>query len=285
MYSMKGIIALDIDGTTAPPGKMVAEEVVQYLKHLQQENWLLLFITGRTFQFGYQALHPLKFPYYLAVQNGAILLEMPSRAILGKKYLNPSIIPTMQKICEGTPTDFVIYGGIEHQDRCYYRSRKFSPDLLNYLHGRIISFKETWVDVPSFDNLDIDSFASVKCFGLQASATEIAQRIENELGLHVPLIRDPFNFEYFVAQATHPEVSKGEAIRDVLKLLKQNGPIIAAGDDYNDLTMLAAADVKVVMATAPKEIQQLADIIAPPAEEQGIIAGLKAAINLIKEKS
>lgn len=280
---MKGIIALDIDGTAAAPGKAVSWEVCQFLKQLVQDHWQIIFITGRTFHFGFQALHPLNFPYYLAVQNGAIIIEMPSQTIVGKKYLDASIIPTMEKICENHPSDFVIYGGFEYQDRCYYRAKNFSEPLLEYLENRVSTFKETWVDVPNFDNLDIDNFASVKCFGTQPSATQIADRIEKELGLHVPLIRDAFNMDYYVVQATHPEVSKGQAVRDIKAILNADGIVIAAGDDYNDVSMFSVANVKVVMETAPLDLQKGADVIAPSAEKNGLIAGLKAAIDLNKQ--
>ncbi len=65
------------------------------------------------------------------------------------------------------------------------------------------------------------------------------------------LIRDPFNEKYFVAQATHPEVSKGQALSDLKEFLSYSGRTIAAGDDYNDLSMLAKADIKGGHANSP----------------------------------
>jgi hydroxymethylpyrimidine pyrophosphatase-like HAD family hydrolase len=79
-------------------------------------------------------------------------------------------------------------------------------------------------------------------------------------------------------QATHPEVSKGHAVLDFKRICGPSVKVIAAGDDNNDLPMLAAADVKVVMGTAPKTVLEVADIIAPPASQEGIIAGLTQAI-------
>lgn len=281
---MQGLIALDIDGTLTQPGQAVPWETAKFLKQLAHDKWQLVFITGRTFQFGSRALGHLQFPYYMVVQNGAITIEMPTQQVVNKKYLDQSIIPVMQQICDGQASDFVIYTGFEHNDRCYYRSRYFSAPLLEYLQQRTSTFQESWMDVPSFNNLDVDAFPSVKCFGMLPEATELARRIEQQLGLHVPLIRDPFNESYFVAQATHPDVSKGQAIRDLIALLNHPGPIIAAGDDYNDISMLDVADVKIVMATAPSEMLLGADIIAPSAAEHGIIAGLNAAIQLLKRR-
>ena len=69
-----------------------------------------------------------------------------------------------------------------------------------------------------------------------------------------------------------------KAGKELIALTKERGKVIAAGDDYNDEPMLEAADIKVVMATAPADLLSKADIIAPAASEDGIICGLEAAI-------
>lgn len=274
---MKGIIALDIDGTTAVPGYPIAQEVITFLKELVEKHWSIVFVTGRSLK-GCRVLHDLAFPYYVAVHNGAIIVEMPSGRVVAKKYLDFSILPIMQEICKGEPTDFVIFAGCEHNDLSFYRPKHFSDDLLEYLKARTTAYKEVWRAVHSFEDIGIENFPSVKCFGLHAPAKSLAKRIEDRLGLHVPLIRDPFDAGYYVAQATHPEVNKGQALRDLSALLGNTGRTIAAGDDYNDCPMLDSADISVVMATAPPDILLMADIVAPPVEQHGLIAGLKLAI-------
>lgn len=275
---MKGIIALDIDGTITPEHHGISREIVTFLGNLHEDGWRLIFITGRTFSWGYSALRFLPFPYYFAVQNGAIILEMPSRKILSKKYLDHSIIPAMETICQGKPTDFVVYAGYEFNDRCFYRPKHFDKDLLDYLKTRQQGLEESWEAVESFDELPIDSFPSVKCFGKMEWLKGITEEIESKLQLHIPVIRDTFNENYYVAQATNPLVSKGYALKDFIKFIGERGVVIAAGDDYNDRTMLDEADIKVVMATAPQDLRDMADIIAPSANVNGIIQGLMQAV-------
>lgn len=279
---MKGTIALDIDGTLTDYAHL-PPNVIAYLKSLADNGWHLVFITGRTFQSGFLTLENLPFSYYLAVQNGAIILEMPGRKILGKKYLDRSIFSELDAICQEEPSDFVVYGGFENQDHCFYRPEKFSPELMGYLNQRIVAFKEVWHPLKSYSEMELDSFPSVKCFGRYDSAKRLCKRIEERLGLHVPMIRDPFGTaylgqEYYVVQATQQGISKGQALLDLVALTGQRGTVIAAGDDYNDIPMWQVADVKVVMATAPKELREQADIVAPAASEEGIIKGLEAAI-------
>ena len=277
---MYGTIALDIDGTITADSRLhtMPPRVVKYLTELAEKGWHLFFITGRSFSGSHQILKALPFNYYLAVQNGAIILEMPSRRILSKKYLSRSIITSMDIICHENPSDFVICGGIEHQDAFYYRPKRFSAALLTYLEERIRGFKETWFALDSYNEMELNEFPSIKCFGQYDSAMQLVRKIESNLGLHVPLIRDPFDPAYYVVQATHPEISKGQALLDLLAITGRRGKVIAAGDDHNDYSMLAAADIKIAMRTSPDELLKIADIVAPPANEEGILIALEAAI-------
>lgn len=281
----KGLIALDIDGTITTDMQDIPHNVVQYLSDLHQQGWAFVFITGRTFDFGYHVLKVLPFGYYYAVQNGAILLAMPGSKILTKKYLDKSIIPSMEKICEGEPTDFVIYAGFELNNQCFFRKSHFSEKLLKYLDARRKAFNEEWKNIDSFDELSIEEFPSIKCFGELIPAQHVAKNIERILGLHVPVIKDPFCSEYYVVQATHPEVSKGQVLRDLVNVTKFQGTIIAAGDDLNDLSMFEQAHIKVAMGNAPAELKLKADIVAPPASLTGIIEGLKSAIESGKNRN
>lgn len=280
---MEGIIALDIDGTLTASNHEIPAPVVSYLSQLAENQWTILLITGRSFSTCFPILDSLYFPYNLYVQNGAMLLHMPDKKILSKKYLDISIFDIMEEICEGEPTDFVLFAGADQQDLCYYRSMQFEPWLLENLRKRAEILSETWIDLASFQHLPIQEFASLKCFGYESSLTRIAASIESRLGLHVPLIRDPFADKgHFIAQATHPAVSKGEALRDFIKLQPKRCPVIAAGDDLNDLSMMEVADYKIVMETAPPSLLKLADVVAPPAAELGIIKGIATLLKRLQ---
>ena len=275
---MLGTIALDIDGTITAERHRLPRGVVAYLSQLAHMGWRFVFITGRTFSWGYSVLKELDFPYYLAVQNGAIILEMPSRTILCKQYLDKGVFEAMDEICRHEKTDYVLYGGVEYGDICYFRPEFFSKNMLTYVQQRTAAIKENWHPVSSYEDIDISEFPSIKCFGDQESALRISEKIQ-VLGLCAPPIRDPFDENYFVVQATHSKICKGQALQDLSRLFPEGlGKVVAAGDDLNDITMLAAADIKVVMATAPPEMLQLADIVAPPASEEGIIEGLRQAL-------
>lgn len=282
--SAKGLIALDIDGTITVDMKPIPLKVIEFLCEIKAQGWDFVFITGRTFDFGYKVLKELPFKYYYAVQNGAILFEMPKQTIISKKYLNSSIFSVMDKITQKNPSDYVIYAGFEHQNDCYYRPKKFSEDLRGYLKKRCEAFHEKWIELDSFDKLPVKEFPSIKLFGEWDLANELAVGIEKQLNLHVPVIKDPFSSQMYVVQATHPEVSKGEVLKDLIKKGCYQGDVIAAGDDLNDLSMFLEADLSIAMGGAPDMLKANAQVHASSAHEMGIIEGLKEAIALLERK-
>lgn len=284
-HSPKGIIALDIDGTVTAQAHELDSKVIDALHSLSKEGWAFIFITGRPFQWGFATLEALPFSYALAVQNGALLLEMPSRKILVRKYLTQKILPQIEKIGQEYETDFVVYSGLENNDLCYYRSATYSPSDLSYGLKRAEFLGEKWQFVPTFSDLPISRFTSIKFFTQDDRAYLLSAKIEKEMGLHAPPNRDPFNLNYFVIQATHAEATKGNILKEFIREKKMTGPIIAAGDDHNDLSMLKMAHMKVVMENAPLDLLAIADVIAPPATHQGIIIGLAEAIKRLNERN
>lgn len=277
-FHPKGVIALDIDGTLTANTHELEPEVVNALSDLAKEGWVFIFLTGRPFHWGFQTLQALPFSYALAVQNGALLIEMPSQKILIRKYLTTSILPLMEAIAQEQKTDFVIYSGLENEDRCYYRPDRLPSSILPYVLQRTAYLGEKWEAVETFSQLPVSRFSSIKFFASEKQALILSEKIENQLGLHAPPNRDPFNPDYFVIQATHADATKGYLLKEFIQLLEVKGPIIAAGDDQNDRSMLQVAHVKIVMANAPADLLSMADIIAPPASQQGIVKGLAEAV-------
>lgn len=276
---MKGIIALDIDGTITTNNHHLEPEVARFLKSLALQEWLLVFITGRAFSWGYEVLEGLDFPYYFAVHNGATIFQMPSRKIMSRQLIQNSYLPLVDLVFLDRLNDYAIYTEGGERSVCYYRPERFSPQLLAYLKRRYETLNEKWIPLETFETLPFLEFSALKYFGPAEEAEMVAKRLE-ALNLQAPIIKDPFDSEVFIIQATHANVTKGGALEYLKTHLSSNAIVIAAGDDNNDATMLAKADIRVVMATAPKQLLQEAHVIAPSAQERGIIRGLTQAILL-----
>lgn len=281
-HGPKGVIALDIDGTLiATVHDAISDSVIDALQSYVVQGWQIMFITGRPFSWSYSALASLPFPYLLAVQNGATLIDMPSKQVIIRNGLTKDSLIQLEQIARKYHTDFCIYSGFENNDRCYYRGTFFPQDVLSYALTRAASLGENWELTPSFSHMPISFFSSAKFFSHAELASLISRSAEKNLGFHAPINRDPFDPDYSIIQITHRWATKGNILREFMHLNNWDVPIIAAGDDQNDESMLQEATVKIVMQNAPKNILEIADVIAPPATKLGIIQGLQNAMKRI----
>jgi hydroxymethylpyrimidine pyrophosphatase-like HAD family hydrolase len=278
----RGLIGLDIDGTTASKKThRIPLTTLAFLQELHQQGWCIAFITGRNFTFCRDVVASVPFPYLLAVQNGATVLEMPFRKLLRTHYVEGQALEAFGAACALEQTDMILYAGYEHGDQCFYRPQHFLPELQDYLARRQAVFQENWVAVESFEQLSVARFASVKCFGSRPVVQRIKGTLAKSADLHLPIIKDPFDHSYCVGQATHCLADKGRALREIHTHLGSQGPCIAAGDDLNDEPLLQAADIAIAMGQAPQELKDLADVQAPSIDEEGIIEGLREAMKRV----
>ena len=78
---------------------------------------------------------------------------------------------------------------------------------------------------------------------------------------------------------TAPGVSKGRAIRWLARRLKiPLGAVLAIGDQWNDIEMLAEVGHGAAMPTAPAEVLAAARYVAPPLVEEGVARMIEALV-------
>lgn len=269
-----GLLAIDIDGTLTGEKHSIFPETVRAIESYAAAGWDIYFVTGRSFTWAMQSLVQFRCPFYLAIQNGALILEMPSKKVLSRNYLTTSVIPELDKFLGKRFPDFALYSGFEGNDLVYYRS-----DALTYPLKRADLIGEKWVKLSEYDNLPFTTFPSIKWFGKKHELEPLLHILDEEYDWHAPLIKDPIDPSYYILQASSTFATKGHSVDH----FKGNRPLIAAGDDLNDYTMLMKADYKVVMKGAPQQLIEIADVVAPSVHEMGLIAGLKEIMKKVKK--
>ena len=76
-----------------------------------------------------------------------------------------------------------------------------------------------------------------------------------------------------------PGVSKGRAIRWLARRLRiPLGAVLAIGDQWNDIEMLAEVGHGAAMPTAPAEVLAAARYIAPPLADEGVARMIEALV-------
>ena len=274
---MKGWIALDIDGTLTQDLYHIPEKVGKFLKELSF-SWKILIITGRSLSFARSVLSTFNFPFYFSAQNGSVCLEMPSENLIYKQYIPKNRFFEIEKAYGDLPGDPLIYSGYELGDFCYYRSSRFTDFQLAYIENFQIREKKSWRPIRNFDEMEIDSSPYIKCFGTDDEMKILSDCFEKLHHFESVLIRDPFDGHTHLLQITAGSVNKGFAVQEMIRRWGKGERVIAVGDGRNDLPLLAAADVKIAMDNGVDELKEIADYIAPPVNQLGIITALKKMI-------
>ncbi len=275
----KGLIAVDIDGTLTNVPEELPQEVISYLHKVYDSGWKLLFVTGRTLYWASKLLHKLPIDFYLAAFNGAYVVEFRPQIVLKRSYLSLDDVYRVIRLVHGEDAGIAFYGAPDIDNRSFLYINNASRIVQNHLFERATVVKDPWTIVNELQELSLDAYSAIRLFCLPHIAKKLGSLIEEETSLHAPMMKDSYNDSFSVVQITHREVSKGHALTCVVEHLGKVPKIIACGDDYNDISMLKLADIAVVMADAPTEVLSLADIIAPPVTQNGIITGLTRAIH------
>jgi len=283
-----GLIALDIDGTMIVDGEM-DRALISLLEACESRGWQIAFITGRPFVRASLALASLSLPYMLAAINGSDLLSMPEERLLVSHEISLDepflhrLLP-FEEQCWEWGIDYVLYGGYVKKDLCCWRPSLWRDSWRVALSERAFLAGESWLAwskeaAPHGTSWPWSCCASLKSFGTEEECSVLAELLMQR-GLVASVIRDPHLEKRYLVQATAKEGGKGNAVRSIMELHRQNSSqkLIAAGDDWNDWEMLFLADVKIVMSSAPEELKKRADLIAPPPREGGLFVALQRAI-------
>jgi Cof subfamily protein (haloacid dehalogenase superfamily) len=271
----KAIFASDIDKTLTDERHIIPDEVVNYLGELYKEGWEIVLLTGRTFSFAMMSLDKIDFPFYLAVQNGAEVLKMPEKKIVFQTFVSKEVAYKIDAICDDYSEDFLIYSGFEDGDFCYYRTSKFSPFFLDYIEKLKKLSASDWVKIKNLHEISKNSFPLIKCLGDFLSLQKIQAKISDIELLTSYLISDTVDSNLSILLVTHKDANKGIAFKKIVEKCGWNCPIIAAGDDNNDIPLLQVADIGIAMSSGSRDLQLHADIIANPSTELGIIPAIQ----------
>ncbi|MBM3207646.1 MAG: HAD family phosphatase [Chlamydiae bacterium] len=275
-----GWICLDIDGTITADPFSIPDTVVKYFTSLYTLGWRFCFITGRTLSFACKVLDKITFPFYISVQNGADILQMPEKKLIRQSYLSSDVLAHLDVIYKDLPEDYIVYSGWERGDYCYYRPSRSSAQMNTYFSFLMTLSGTPWVALDDFSSLARETFSLIKCLGSLQMMKYVETKLKEIDGIHVTMIKDPTSpCEGYIILITDKSASKGNAMA-FLKSSEKNAHLyIAAGDDMNDISLLKEADIAIAMGDAPESLQKIAHIIAKPATELGIIDALNTAIH------
>ncbi len=266
-----GLVALDIDGTLVGDDLVIGRDSRAAIRAARRRGVIVSIVTGRMVSSAMRFALELELDAPIVGYQGALIREMPAT---GSRRPGRMLIHTPLRA--EVARDVVTWS----------RSVGLDPHL-NHLERFIVRADDPRVDdysafMGAHPELVADlvdsirhSITKVMAVGEPPLPWEVAAAARARFaGLADVTVSHP-RFLEFVA----PGVSKGRAIRWLARRLGVPlGAVLAIGDQWNDIEMIAEVGHGAAMPTAPAGVLAAARYIAPPLAEEGVARMIESLV-------
>ncbi len=156
---------------------------------------------------------------------------------------------------------------------CFYLSKVYAvtANARTREHAAYERMEYTVVAPPELDKLKLNK-AIFHCTGTTQSDKLIA--FAEKISEHGSFFKTSYKIcgdKRYIVELVPKNSTKATGIKELAKILGiKKGGIFAVGDYYNDIEMIAAADVGAATKDAPEEVRLVADITVKSASEGAV---------------
>lgn len=253
---MRKLLVTDIDGTLAHRDQ-ISGGVVRTCEALRAEGWDIAVATGRILASAMKYIRAVGGIGPAIVYDGARLMcSRTGNEIWGVKFPASVVEEVLEKLWSS-------HAGIQVFGDEIVLCRKGDEMARRYFAA---------LGVPVDDSLDrprmVENVYRIIFYGDPSEIRILEKRMS---GIFEDRARAVLAGDGFL-DILPPGTSKGAALEKLIGSMPEDerpGIIAAAGDHMNDLELLEYADISITMSDAGPSLLGAADIILPPAREQG----------------
>ncbi len=268
------LLAIDIDGTLLDPQYQISSANLAALRRAHLNGVEIVLVTGRRHRFALPVAEMLGFELWLISSNGAVTRS--SAGELFHRDLLPRI--TAHKLCDYMHDfrgNLVITFDQETKGALVL-------ERLDELHVSIARWLEKNRDfieivIPVTDALRSDPIQAMFC-GTVTRMREAEARLTSwHLGGEITVLKTQYDArDLCIIDVLNHGCSKGHALRRWAEHRGlQRHEVMAIGDNYNDLEMLAYAGVPFVMGNASEDLKQTGWPVTLSNDQNGVAAALE----------
>jgi len=271
------LIAIDIDGTLLNPEFKISESDLTTLRRVHTQGIEIILVTGRRHTFALPIAQQLGFDLWLISSNGAI-----TRSLAGETFhrdLLPEatcreLVGLMQEFRGQTVLTFDSNG--LHGDA----SGTIVVESLDKLEGSIQRWLEKNMQyiqfvVPIENALTTDPVQAMFC-GPVAHMQRVLQ-VLGSCGLPITVLRTEYpGRDLSIVDVLNAGCSKGRALErwaSYRRITREQ--VMAVGDNYNDIEMLAFAGHPFIMGNASEELRSRGWKLTRSNAESGVAAAIE----------
>ena len=271
------LLAVDIDGTLLNPQFQISAADLAALRRAHDEGVEVVVVTGRRHAFALPIVQQLGFDLWLISSNGAV-----TRSLSGQTF-HRDLLPaaTCRKLCiamqefrGNTVLTFDIEGKgaivLEHMRELNGSIQRWLEKNLEYIEFVI----------PLEDSLTTDPVQAMFCGPIARMHQALAALANSEVEKEITVLRTEYPVrDLSIVDVLNRGCSKGHALE---RWAQYRGiareQVMAIGDNYNDIEMLAFAGVPFIMGNASEELRGRGWEVTLANDQSGVAAAVERVL-------
>jgi Cof subfamily protein (haloacid dehalogenase superfamily) len=271
------LLALDIDGTLLNPQFQISELDMAALRHAHQKGVEVVLATGRRHKFALGIAQQLGFDLWLISSNGAV-----TRSLAGETF-HRDLLPaqTCRKLCNAMEEfrgNMVLTFDVEGKGAVVLEHMRDLTDSIQ----RWLEKNMQYIDfvIPLEKSLTTDPVQAMFCGTIDWMNRARTMIDATGLEKDITVLRTEYPIrDLSIVDILNQGCSKGHALE---RWAKYRGipreQVMAIGDNYNDIEMLAFAGLPFIMGNASQELREKGWAVTLGNDQHGVAAAIERAL-------
>jgi len=271
------LLALDIDGTLLNPQFQISPTDMGALRRAHSQGIEIVVVTGRRHTFALPIVEQLGFDLWVISSNGAI-----TRSLSGETF-HRDLLPA--ETCRELCTSMMEFRGNTVLTFDTEAKGAIVLEHMNELNSSIQRWLEKnlqYIDfvIPIEESLTSNPVQAMFCG--QIARMQRAQAALATSGLDITVLRTEYvERDLSIVDVLNQGCSKGHALE---RWAKYRGiareQVMAIGDNYNDIEMLAFAGVPFIMGNASEELRCNGWAVTLSNDQNGVAAAIEQVLGV-----
>lgn len=273
------LLAVDIDGTLLNPEFQISDADLAALRRAHQQGVEVIVVTGRRHTFAMPIVQQLGFDLWLISSNGAI-----TRSLAGETF-HCDFLPatTCRQLCHAMH-DFrgntVLTFDVETKGAIVLeRMDELTASIQRWLEKNL-----QYIDfvIPIERSLTTDPVQAMFCGPIERMHQALKALSRSGLENQITVLRTEYPIrDLSIVDILNHGCSKGHALE---RWAAHRGipreQVMAIGDNYNDIEMLAFAGLPFIMGNASEELRRNGWAVTRSNAESGVAAAIEQALGV-----
>ena len=273
MKSIKFTV-FDIDGTILPGDTALSKNMLDVIHGLIDKGIMVGFATGRNFHFASEVADQIKGKFYLAINNGAVIMQYPSKKIISETYLTSEDVEMVRKSLQEKRHPCLLNATMHSKEKTFiFNDPPLRQPIINFVENQKKEFFSFENVFETKEKLFSCLYATVPSSMIEKEVAEFRKEFPH---LNFTYIADPICVGFHWLGLMPANTGKENLLKYFKKeYFAKNHQILAAGDDMNDIGMLQEAGLSIAMGTAPDLVKRAADLCIGTAKDDSLCKYLR----------